>query len=523
MYFDWRLFALTRGVRGRIALAALIGLAAVPISMWRLTLTGQTMARAFSGEPFAALIGVLLFIAMLIVLRAILQYARDEVSNATAAGMKSKVRGLLYQKVLELGPGYFDQRRSGEAALVLVDGVEQLDPFFGQYLPQLIVAGLTPILIFGFMAFLDLRTALVFLVFALLTLVAPMAFHKLNSSASIGFRRAQGATAAEFLDSIQGLATLKAFGQSHQRGLDLAARARHLYKSTMWVLAVNIATGGITLLGISAGAAVALGWGAIRVQDGELSLSTLLVVLLLGVEVFRPLRDLVQLFHSSMLAVAATRGMYALLDAVPEIQDSTRAAPPSLRPTLSFEHVTFGYQGGRRPALADVSFELHPGETLGVVGPSGAGKSTLVNLLLRFVDPQQGRVLIDRCDVRELPLDVLRAQVALVAQDTYLFYGTVAENLRVARPDASMDDLVRACEAANAHTFISDLPHSYDTVIGERGVRLSGGQRQRLAIARALLKDAPILVLDEALSSVDAENEATIQQALERLQRGRTT
>jgi ATP-binding cassette subfamily C protein CydCD len=525
VYFDWRLFAMTRGFRGRIALAALIGLAAVPVSMLRLTLTGTTMARAFAGEPFEALIGALCLIAVLILLRAILQLARDELANATAALMKARVRGLLYAQILRLGAGHFDQRRSGDAALALVDGVEQLDPFFGQYVPQLVVAALTPVLIFGFMAFLDLTTAIIFLVFALLTLIAPAAFHKLNSSASLDFRRAQGNTAAEFLDSIQGLGTLKAFGQSRERGFQLAARARHLYRSTMWVLAVNIATGSITLLGISAGAAVALGWGAVRVQAGELPLATLLVVLLLGVEVFRPLRDMVQLFHSSMLAVAATRGMYALLDAEPEVQPPAAPVVPlqPMRPVLRFEQVTFGYQGGRRPAVVDVSFGLEPGQSLGVVGPSGAGKSTLVNLLLRFVDPQQGRILLDGHDLRELPLDLLRRQVAVVAQDTYLFYGSVADNLRVARPDAAPSELEAACRAANAHGFISELPHGYETVIGERGVRLSGGQRQRLAIARALLKDAPILVLDEALSSVDAENEATIQQALDRLQRGRTT
>ncbi len=516
---------MTRGFRWRIALAAVVGLAAVPISMLRLTLTGQTMARAFAGEPFNALIGVLSLIAGLIVLRAILQLARDEIANTTAARMKVHVRGQLYDHVLQLGAGHFDQRRTGEAVMALVDGVEQLDPFFGQYLPQLIVAALTPVLIFAFMAFLDVRTGVVFLIFALLTLIAPAAFHKLNSSASIGFRQAQAATAADFLDSIQGLATLKAFGQSRQRGLELAERARHLYRSTMWVLALNIGTGGITLLGISAGAAVALGWGAIRVQSGELSLATLLVVLLLGVEVFRPLRDLVQLFHSSMLAVAATRGLYQLLDTVPEVASPDKPSVPqrALRPVVRFEQVTFGYQGGLRPAVTDVSFELRPGQTLGVVGPSGAGKSTLVNLLLRFVDPAQGRILLDGYDVRVLPLDLLRRQVAVVAQDTYLFYGTVGENLRVARPGATQAELEAACRAANAHEFIVGLPRGYDTVIGERGVRLSGGQRQRLAIARALLKDAPILVLDEALSSVDAENEATIQQALERLQRGRTT
>jgi ATP-binding cassette subfamily C protein CydCD len=516
---------MTRGFRGRIALAALIGLLAVPVSMLRLTLTGTTMARAFAGEPFDALLGALGLIALLILLRAILQLARDELANATAALMKARVRGLLYQQILRLGAGHFDQRRSGDAALALVDGVEQLDPFFGQYLPQLIVAALTPVMIFAFMAFLDLPTAVIFLVFALLTLVTPAAFHKLNSNASLGFRRAQANTAAEFLDSIQGLSTLKAFGQSRERGFQLAARARYLYRSTMWVLAINIATGGITLLGISAGAAVALGWGAIRVQAGELPLATLLVVLLLGVEVFRPLRDMVQLFHSSMLAVAATRGMYALLDAEPEVQPPAAPDVPlqPLRPVLRFEQVTFGYQGGRRPAVFDVSFDLQPGQSLGVVGASGAGKSTLVNLLLRFVDPQQGRILLDGHDLRDLPLELLRRQVAVVAQDTYLFYGSVADNLRVARPDAALSELEAACRAANAHGFISEMPRGYETVIGERGVRLSGGQRQRLAIARALLKDAPILVLDEALSSVDAENEATIQQALDRLQRGRTT
>jgi ATP-binding cassette subfamily C protein CydCD len=524
LYFDRRLFSMTRGVRGRLALAALVGLAAVPVAMWRLTLTGQAMARVFGGEPFDALVGVLVLIAGLILLRAALQFARDEISNATAARLKAQVRGLLYEHVLRLGAGYFDQRRTGDAVLALVDGVEQLDPFFGAYLPQLVVAILTPLIIFVFMSFLDLPTAFIFLVFALLTLFLPTAFHRLNSTASVNFRRAQVAMSADFLDNIQGLSTLKSFGQSHQRGLELAERARQLYRSTMWVLAVNIGTGGITLLGISAGAALALGWGALRVQAGQLPLSTLLVVLLLGVEVFRPLRDLVQLLHGSMLAVAATRGMYQLLDTVPEVQPPIQPiTPSSLAPVVRFEHVTFGYQGGRRPAVRDCSFELRPGQTLGIVGPSGAGKSTLVNLMLRFVDPQQGRVLLDGHDIRELPLDLLRRQMAVVAQDTYLFYGSVADNLLVAKRTAGRAELEAVCRAANAHDFISSLPRGYDTIIGERGVRLSGGQRQRLAIARALLKDAPILVLDEALSSVDAENEATIQQALERLQRGRTT
>ncbi len=535
MYFSPRLFRLTRGVRWRIVVAALIGILAVPVAILRYVLTGAVLARVFHGDSLTAVAGVLAGIVALIGGRAALQYCKDEIAHGTAALMKERLRHLLYEHALRLGPGHFDRRRTGDVVLSLVEGVEQLETFFGLYLPQLVIAALTPVLIFGVMAFLDLPTATVYLVFALFTLVAPALFHRANARSSQARRRAYADLGAEFLDSMQGLATLKAFGQSRQRGVLLAERARRLYHSTMWLLAVNIGTGGITLFGVSAGAAVALAWGAVRVEQGTLDLRTLLIVLLLGIEVFRPLRDLTVLYHQGMLAMAAARGIFDVLDARPDVVERTPGTTPAaatakstasdepLAPTVRFERVTFTYAPGRPPALTDLSFELRPGETLGIVGPSGAGKSTIVHLLLRFADPQQGRVLVGGHDVRDLPLATLRRHIALVAQDTYLFHGTVAENLRVGKPEATQAELEAAARAANAHEFIVALPHGYDTVVGERGVRLSGGQRQRIAIARALLKDAPILVLDEALSSVDAENEHLIRQALERLQRNRTT
>lgn len=534
MYFDWRLFTMTRGLRQRIALAMAIGLVAVPVAIWRLTLTGQTIAQVFQGAPIVSLVPTFVLIGGLVLLRAALQFAKEDVANGTAARMKVRLRKLLYEQVLCLGPGYFDQRRTGDSMLSLVDGVEQLDVFFGQYLPQLVVAVFAPAIIFATMAFMDVVTATIFLVFALATLVAPALFHRMNRHSSLAHRRDQATVSAEFLDSIQGLATLKAFGQSKQRGARLAERARQLYRTTMWVIAANLTTGAVTMLGVSAGAAVALAVGAVRVENGTLELRTLLVVLLLGVEVFRPLRELVQLYHSGMMAMAATVGIYGILDATPEVRDAATedvgifrqpdATAGSPRPAcVTFENVTFSYGRGRAPALRDCSLELRPGETLGIVGRSGAGKSTVVNLILRFVDPQAGRVLMGGRDIRELPLDTIRRQVAVVAQDTYLFYGTVAENLRLGKPSATRAELEAAARAANGHDFIAALPHGYETMVGERGARLSGGQRQRIAIARALLRDAPILILDEATSSVDAENEAAIQQALERLQRGRTT
>jgi ATP-binding cassette subfamily C protein CydCD len=295
----------------------------------------------------------------------------------------------------------------------------------------------------------------------------------------------------------------------------------------MGVLAVNIITSGVITLGISAGAGVALGWGALRVSQGTLALPTLLVVLMLGVEVFRPLRELSRLYHRGMIAVSTAKAIFAVLDAVPMVQEPRQPVMPAeerltLTPEVRFDGVNFGYPT-RPHVLHNVCLTVEPGQRLGIVGPSGAGKSTLIWLLLRFFDPQQGRILLGGHDLRTLPLQVVRRHMAVVMQDTYLVHGTVADNLRFGKPDATQEELEAAAHAANAHVFIMALPHGYETVVGERGLRLSGGQRQRLAIARALLKDAPILLLDEALSSVDTENEALIQEALERLMVGRTT
>jgi ATP-binding cassette subfamily C protein CydCD len=531
MYFDWRLFGMTRGVRLRILLAALIGLAALPVSLARLALSGVVIAAAIHGVSVEALVAPLAAIAGLLVLRAILQFWREDVSNRTAAEIKVRLRGWLYEHVLTLGPGPFDQRRTGAVLLTLVEGVEMLETFFGQYLAQIVVAALTPLIVFAFMAALDVPTALIFLVFAFFSLIVPGIFMRWNAASSQARRDAYAALGSDFLDAIHGLPTLKAFGRSRTHGALLADRARHLYRTTMGVLAANIATSGIAMLGISTAAALALGWGAIRVERGELPLQTLVIVLLLGVEVFRPIRELTALYHRGMIAMSATKGIYALLDAQPDVREprtpppasAEGAAPAALRPELQFADVAFGYPGRRGRVLDGVTFTLHAGETLGVVGPSGAGKSTLVWLLLRFFDPQEGQIRLGGHDLRALPLDTIRRQIAVVAQDTYLFHGTVADNLRFGRADATPQELEAAARAANAHDFIMALPRGYDTVVGERGARLSGGQRQRIAIARALLKDAPILVLDEALSSVDTENESVIQEALDRLQRGRTT
>jgi ABC-type multidrug transport system fused ATPase/permease subunit len=357
-----------------------------------------------------------------------------------------------------------------------------------------------------------------------LALVVPGLFAKLTGRLGGLFWMRFGALSGLMVDSLQGLPTLKAFARSKDRGREIRAAADAVAKSLGGLLAVNFGVAGLMDLVVTGGATAAVVFAAWATANGTLGPGALVIVLLLSNEAFRPVRELSGLFHQGQTGIAAARGIFALLNEQPEVvSPAVPRALPNLQPVIVFDHVSFAYDRGARPALEDVSFRIQPGETVALVGPSGAGKTTVLQLLLRFFDPTAGRVLLDDVDLRELALDDLRARFAYVGQDTYLFHGTVAENLRLAKPDATEAELRAVAAAANADTFIERLPFGFDTVIGERGLRLSGGERQRIAIARALLKDAPVLLLDEPTSSVDAENEESIQQALRRLAQGRTT
>ena len=525
MFFDFRLWQFTKGVRLRIAGAVMIGLLATAFGVARLALLGWLLAKVFRGEPLDAMIMPFTAVAGVMLLRGGLEYWRNMVAHRTAARVQRHLRKRLYDKVIELGPAHFGLQRTGDVMLSMIDGVEQLETYFGQYLPQIFVALFTPVAIFAFVAFLDFPVAVLLVAFALITLIAPSAFQRWNRESSRFRQRSYGDFSAEFLDSVQGLVTLKAFGQSEARARLLADKARALFRSTMWLLAASSASRGITDAGITVGAAATIGFGAYRVNSGVMELEVLLMVLMMGTEVFRPLRDLRSLIHQGMVGQAAARAVYSIMDAAPPVepQATGEVVHGDLSPTVKIENVRFAYPGGRRAVHRGLSIRAAAGERVGVVGPSGAGKSSIVRLLLRIYDPQEGSIRLGGRDIKELGLDQIRAQLAIVNQDTYLFHGTVEDNLRFGKPEATGEELEAAARAANAHDFITRLPRGYHTVVGERGIRLSGGQRQRITIARALLRDAPILVLDEALSSVDAENEVVIQEALDRLMRGRTT
>lgn len=525
MHFDFRLWSLTRGFRGRIAWSVVMGLVSSLIGIARLVLLGWLLGMALSGAsldelmvPGAATISVIL-------LWALWDYQRTMNAHHTSVKIQRDIRAKIFDHVVKLGPARFANSRTGDITTAAIDGVEHLGVYYSKYLPCFFVALMTPPVIFLFVAYLDLTVASVLLVAALFTLFAPALFHNWDSKNAIARSNAFKDFSSLFLDSLQGLATLKAFGRSSEFAETLGNKADRLTHTTKWVLATSAMTRGITDTGIAIGAAGALTVGAFKVMDGTMELGTLLIVLMLGVEVFRPLRDLRNALHDGMLSLSSSKQIFSLLDEEPLVADAEplAGAVDSLDPTISFQNVKFQYPGGRGLIHKGLTFDIKSGERIAIVGPSGCGKSSIVRLLSRFYDPDTGDIYIGGHNLTELPFGTIRKQLAVVSQDTHLFHGNVTENLLIGAPEATPDQIKDAAVAANAHNFIMRLPMGYDTVVGERGVRLSGGQRQRIAIARALLRNAPILVLDEALSSVDAENEAVIQEALDRLMVGRTT
>ncbi len=524
MHIEPRLLVFTKGIRLRIAGAVALGLLSVGLGVARLGLLGWLIGQVFAGRDVASLMPPILSIAAVMVLRGAAEHWRAVVAHENAARVQKALRRTLYDKIAALGPGTVGRQRSGGLTLSMIDGVEQLETYFGQFLPQFLIALLSPLLIFIVVAFIDLPVALVMLGFALVALFAPGLWHKFDVRNSQYRQRAYASFAAEFLDSIQGLATLKAFGQGKTRADKLEVEARDLFRRTMWVLGTNALARGITDTAIACGAAAALIYGAVRVESGAMALTSLLIILMLGVEIFRPMRELRTVLHQGMVGLSAAQGIYKILDDKPAVADSLPVPlDRALAPVIAFEDVRFAYPGTRRTVHDGLSFRAEAGERLGLVGPSGGGKSSIVRLLLRFYDPDGGRITLGGHDLRTLSFEQIRSLISVVNQDTFLFHGTVEENIRLGRPDAAQRELEDAARAANIHEFILSLPQGYATVIGEKGIKLSGGQRQRLAIARALLRDTPILVLDEALSAVDAENEAVIQEALDRLMQGRTT
>jgi ABC-type multidrug transport system fused ATPase/permease subunit len=515
--------ALATGVRRFVWLGVGLHVAVTLTFIAQGLILARVLQGMLAGEGVSDQLVPLAGVVAAALVRFALTWAADVVAQLTAAATKQELRERAFAKLAELGPAFTAGERTGAVKGALVEGVEALEAYYARYVPSLIAVGLTPLIVLGVMAGYDLVSALIVAGFVVAALVLPKLWSRMLQRRGDALMEAYLGMGATVLDTLQGLVTLKAFGASARRRRELADVSDRLITGWNRVMAVALVAQMIYTLVIVGGVAVTVAVAVTRAASGSLDVGALFVVLVLSGEALRAVGVLATSFHASYDAASAADVIHGLLDHDPPAPERPGSTPARhLVPSLAFEDVSFSYAEGE-PVLRDLSLTLSPGETVAVVGPSGAGKSTLVALLLRFVDPDAGRVTLGGHDLRDLPLDQVRSTIALVSQDTYLFGGTIRDNIAMADPGATDEQVTAAARVANIHDFITDLPDGYATQVGERGLRLSGGQRQRLAIARAVLADAPILVLDEATASVDAATEASIQSALDRLTRDRTT
>ena len=526
MMIHRRIVGLTAGVRRLLALSIGLGLGISATWVAQGVLIALVVRRILDGGGWTAISGFITAVAGLTLLRAALIFAREVLAKKVAAVVKTKLRRRLFAQLLLLGPGYLEHTETGRVQSALVDGVEALEAYVGYYLPQAVVSVVVPICIVGVIVGLDPPIGAVVLACALAVPLIPRIWDRILGEYGRRHWAAYSSLDARFVDSMQGMVTLKALNASERRGEELRSASQALYRATMAQLSISMIRNGLVGFAMSAGVALAVGIGSFQVAAGELGIAALLIVLFLSAECFRPLVELDSYWHAGYMGISASTGIFELLDSEPAVHGAAArrtGGATSLGGAIALRNVTFRYSSDDRPALADVSLEIREGETVAIVGRSGAGKTTVASLLLRFFDPQEGRLTFGETDFRDVPPDDLRRYIGYVSQDTYLFYGTIEDNLRIGRPDATPEAIRDAARRANIHAFIRSLPDGYQTIVGERGAKLSGGERQRIAIARALLKDAPVLILDEATSNLDAANEAAIRQALSVLTRGRTT
>jgi thiol reductant ABC exporter CydD subunit len=531
--FSRRLITFARSSGLALTLTILLGWGGGVLTILQAWFLASIINAVFLQGTTLALLGMPLGILLVVIAaKAISIWGAELSANAVAQRVKTDLRGRLLEHITALGPAFTQGERTGELATAGVEGVEALDAYFSQYLPQLVLAASIPLTVLLLIFPIDILTGVVFLLTAPLVPFFMIMIGK-NAETLTGRQFASlSRLSAHFYDVLQGLTTLKALGQSKSQARVIAEVSDRYRNMTMQVLRVTFLSAlALELLTTLSTAIVAVEIG-LRLLYGKMEFLPALFILVIAPDFYLPLRQLGLKYHAGMSGATAARRIFVVLDTpIPtpqgvqsQIQMSGQFNPleATSRYEISFEQVSYQYPQREAPAVKDLSFQIKAGQLTAMVGASGAGKSTIASLLLRFIEPASGRILVDGFPLTDYHAEDWRRQVAWVPQNPYLFNDSLAANLRLAKPGASEDELVQACEQAGLMDFIASLPLGFESVIGERGARLSGGQAQRLALGRAFLKDASFLLLDEPTSSLDPGLETELRSSVQRLLQGRT-
>ncbi|MFE4592405.1 thiol reductant ABC exporter subunit CydD [Streptomyces laurentii] len=518
---DPRLLRHARATRFFLLAVVGLGLVGALLIVAQAMLIAEVVVGAFQkGLPVSGLTTPLVLLAIVAVGRALVSWLTELAAHRASAAVKSELRGRLLQQAAHLGPGWLSGQKAGSLAALATRGVDALDDYFARYLPQLGLAVVVPVAVLARIVTEDWVSAAIIVVTLPLIPVFMILIGWYTQARMDRQWKLLSRLSGHFLDVVAGLPTLKVFGRAKAQAENIRKITAEYRRATMRTLRIAfLSSFALELLSTLSVALVAVGIG-MRLVHGSLDLATGLVILILAPEAYLPLRQVGAQFHAAAEGLAAAEEIFEVLEQ-PVPDGGTGAVPASVR--LELDHVTVRHPGRATPSLDAASLTVEPGETVALVGPSGAGKSTLLDVVLGFARPEEGgTVRVGGADLASLDLEEWRSRIAWVPQRPYLFAGTIAENVRLARPDASDEAVRQALRDAGADGFVADLPEGADTPLGEDGAGLSAGQRQRLALARAFLADRPLLLLDEPTAALDGATEAGVVDAVRRLAVGRT-
>jgi thiol reductant ABC exporter CydD subunit len=520
---DPRLLSRTKSARPLLAIDTTLGVGSALAVLLQATVLARIATRAFDGAPPGRLWRDVVVLVLAFTLRGAFTWGMEIAGRRAAWSVLSELRLALVRKRLRSQPIATDGTSGAEIATVAVQGVEGLEGYFARYLPQVVLASVVPLIVIAAVAVIDLESALIMLLTLPLVPVFMWLIGRFTEQRTGERWQALRRLSTHFLDVVRGLPTLRAFGRAGDEVATLAYISERYRATTMETLRVSFLSGSVLELAATLGVALIAVTAGVRLVGGSLGLQTGLTVIVLAPELYLPFRRLGAEYHASADGLAVAERLLALLDA----PDATpaggpRPAPNPARAPVRFEQVSFTYPARAIPVLDRLDLELLPGEAVALIGESGAGKSTVAALLLGLLEPTGGRISIGGIDLAGCDVESWRRQIAWVPQHPTLLRGSVADNIRLGDPQASEHRVREAASRAGAHAFIGRLPDGYATPIGEGQRSLSPGERRRIGLARAFLRDAPLVILDEPTADLDARSVSIVSEAVGRLRAGRT-
>ena len=541
MMINKRLINLCKESKKYIALTILVNWISVLCNIVTIILIGQFINKIYVGQRLningnnilnammefnvwgkISLLAAIVIIAILLSIIYSCNILYAKFSNAASANARVTLRELIYKKLLKLGTGYTSVESTSAVVQVSVEGIEQLEIYFGKYLSQFFYALLVPVTLFIFMSFISFKAALIFILCVPLIPISIIAIMKIAKRILKDYWKSYSDLGGTFLENLQGLTTLKVFNIDEERHEKMNIEAEKFRKITMKVLSMQLNS--ITIMdlvafgGAAAGTIVAL----IQFKNGQIPVGSLLIIILLSSEFFIPLRLLGSYFHIAMNGMAASDRMFGILDAEEREKNVETNEEIKLNDIkVSLRNVDFSYDG-EREVLKNINMDVTPGGLVAIVGESGSGKSTIASLILNNYKVTNGEISINNVNIENISLDNIYGNIALVSTNSYIFNGTILDNLLMAKKDATEEDINNALKTARLYDFVNGLKDGLLTDVGQAGSALSGGQKQRLALARVILADRPMIIFDEATSNIDVESEESIWEAIYELSKEKT-